>query len=135
MTVRWTVNDTCTVVNLIPATRIADGTVTTSTDFDVRDYDPGSRFLLVMDAFETDATNTGTTWTVVESETDGGAYTAATTDGSLAATGAVPGNVQRVVSVLPNPAKPFVHVVSTPAGAGTDVDITCNLIVIPRAMV
>lgn len=134
MPVRHTVNDTVTVVNLVPATRIADGTVTTSTDFDVRAYPHGSRFLVVMDAFETDAANTGTTWTVTESETDGGVYTTATTDGSLAATGAVPGNVQRVVSVLPNPAKPFVHCVATGA-AGTDVDLTANLIVIPPALV
>ena len=134
MTVRHAVNETVTVVNLVPATRIADATVTTSTDFDVRAYDPGSRFLLILDAFETDAANTGTTWTVEESETDGVTYTTATTSGSLAATGATPGNVQRVVSVTPNPDKPFIHVVAT-GGAGTDVDLTANLVVIPRALV
>jgi hypothetical protein len=135
MPIRWTVNDTVTAVNLVPATRVADATPVTGTDFDVRAYPRGSRFLLVLDAFETNVANTGGTWTVTESETDGGSYTAATTDGSLAATGATPGNVQRVVSVLGNPAKPFVHPVFTGADANAEVDVTAILLVIPAALV
>lgn len=135
MSVRTDVEEVCTAVCALIATRIADATVATGDDFDCRDYDYGSRFLLVLDAYETDATNTGGTWTVVESETDGGSYTACTTSGSLAATGATAGNVQRTVSLIPNPTKPFVHVVFTPASAGTDVDVTATLVVIPAGMV
>lgn len=131
MAVRHTVENEVTVVQLLRATRIADATDATSDDFDVRDYDPGSRFLIIMEAFETDAANTGVTWIVQESETDGGSYTASTTSGSLAATGATAGNVQRVVSLTPNPAKPFVQVVAD-AAAGTDVDVTATLVVLPR---
>jgi hypothetical protein len=133
MPIRWTVNDEVTVVNIVPASRVTDATPVTSTDFDVRAYDPGSRFLLVLDAYETNAGNTGGTWTVVESLTDGGAYTTATTDGALTATGETAGNVQRVVSVLPNPAKPFVHAVFTGADANAEVDVTANLVVVHRA--
>ena len=63
-----------TAVCALVATRIADATVATGDDIDVRTYDPGSRFYAVLDAFETDVTNTGGTWTVTESETDGGTY-------------------------------------------------------------
>jgi len=135
MPVRHTLENELTVVQILRATRIADATVATSDDFDVRSYDPGSRFLLILEAFETDVTNTGGTWSVQESLTDGGTYTASTTSGDLTATGATAGNVQRVVSVLPNPAKPFVQAVFTPADAGTDVDVTATLVVVPRAAV
>lgn len=135
MPVNHTLEDEFTLVNSVPATRIIDATVATGADIDTRAYDPGSRFLLILDAFETDVTNTGGTWTVTESETDGGTYTAATTSGSLTATGATPGNVQRVVSFLPNPAKPFVHPVFTPADASCDVDVTANFVVVDRGMV
>lgn len=134
MPVNHTVENEVTVVQLLRATRIADATDATSDDFDTRSYDPGSRFLLILEAFETDVGNTGVTWIVQESETDGGSYTAATTSGSLTATGATPGNVQRVVSVLANPAKPFVQVVAD-AAAGTDVDVTATLVVLSRASV
>lgn len=135
MPIDWTVENELTVVNIVPATRVTDATPVTSTDFDVRTYDPGSRFLLILDAFETNAANTGGTWTVTESLTDGGVYTTATTDGALTATGETAGNVQRTVAVLPNPAKPFVHAVFTGADATTEVDVTANLVVVPRATV
>jgi hypothetical protein len=119
------------VVQLLRATRVADGTVATSDDFDTRDYAPGSRFLVILEAFETDAGNSGGTWTVVESETDGGDYTAADTSGSLAVLAAEAGNHQRVVTVRPNSAKPFVHAVFT-GDASTDLDVTATLVVLPR---
>jgi hypothetical protein len=134
MPIRHTVENEVTVVQILRATRIADATDATSDDFDVRTFDPGSRFLLILEAFETDAANAGVTWIVQESETDGGSYDPSTTSGSLAATGATPGNVQRVVSLLPNPAKPFVQAVAD-AAAGTDVDVTATLVVLPRGLV
>lgn len=135
MVVRWTVNDTITAVTCVPITNVGDATPVTSTDFDVRDYAPGSRFLLVLDAFETVETNTGGTWKVEESATDGGSYSTATTDGSLAATGATEGTVRRMVSLLPNPAKPFVMLTFTGASAAADVDISATLLVVPGALV
>lgn len=126
--VRWTVDTQVDVRQLIPVTRVVDATPVEHTDLDMRTFPHESRFLLLLNAFETNVANTGGTWTVVESLTDGGAYTAVETHGSLAATGAVPGNVQRVVSFRPNPAKPFLKVVFTGADAAAEVDITATLV-------
>lgn len=131
MAVNWTVNDEVTVVQVMPAARVADATPVLSTDFDVRAYAPGSKFLLILESHETNAGNTGGTWTVTESATDGGSYTTATTDGSLTAIGTGT-DVQRVVSVYPNPAKPFVLVTFTGADANAEVDVTATLVVLPR---
>ncbi len=134
MPVRTDVNAQVTTVQVMPATRVADATPVLSTDFDVRDYPPGSRFLLVLNAFETNTGNTGGTWTVTESATDGGSYSTAATTGSLAATPATAGNAVRTVSVAPNKAKPFVLVTYTGADANAEVDITATLLVLPRGM-
>lgn len=134
MTANWKVNEKLTVVGALAATRVTDATPVLATDFDVRTYAPGSRFLLVLSAFETNANNTGGTWTVTESATDGGSYTTATIGGSLSATPATAGNNVQKVSVYPNSAKPFVLVTYTGADANTEVDITVTLVVIPRGM-
>jgi hypothetical protein len=134
MPIRHTVENEVTVTTLVPITNVSDATPVESTDFDVRTFDPGTRFLLILDAFETVGTNTGGTWMVEESLTDGGSYTAATTSGSLAATGATEGTVRRTVSMLANPAKPFVMVTFTGASAATDVDISATLVALPRAL-
>lgn len=134
MPVRTDVNAQVTTVQVMPATRVADATPVLSTDFDVREYPPGARFLLVLNAFETNVANTGGTWTVTESATDGGSYSTATTTGSLAATPATAGNAVRTVSVSPNKAKPFVLVTYTGADANAEVDITATLIVVPRGL-
>jgi hypothetical protein len=134
MSVNWAVDQKITPVGVLAATRVADATPVLATDFNVRSYDAGSKFLLVLSAFETNTANTGGTWTVTESATDGGSYTAATTHGTLAATPASAGNSVQYVSVLPNDAKPFVLVTYTGADANTEVDITATLLVIPRGM-
>lgn len=133
MTVRWTINDELQVVNLLPAFDQDGGGTKAAAEFDVRTYPPGSRFLLIMDA-EGASGNTGGTWSVGEAATTGGEVTTAVTDGSLAATGASTANVQRVVSLRPNPAKPFVTVLFTDADASTDAYLSVNLVVVPRAM-
>ena len=135
MPIQHTVENELTHVAAIVATRVINGTVVTGDDIDVRTYDPGSRFYVLMNAFETDVTNTGGTFSIEESETDGGTYTACTSSGDLTATGATPGNVARTASFLPNPAKPFVHVLFTPADASTDVDVTASFVVVPRSKV
>lgn len=131
MTVKWTVNDEVTCVQVMPTARVADATPVLSTDFDVRTFRPGTKFLLILQSHETNAGNTGGTWTVTESATDGGSYTAATTDGDLTAIGAGT-DVIRAVSVLPNSAKPFVLVTFTGADANAEVDVTATLVAIPR---
>lgn len=131
MAVNWSANNEVTVVQVMPAARVTDATPVTSTDFDVRSYAPGSKFLLVLESHETNAGNTGGTWTVTESATDGGSYTTATTDGALTAIGTST-DVQRVVSVYPNPAKPFVLVTFTGADVNAEVDVTATLVVLPR---
>lgn len=130
----WEVQEEITVVGVLAATRVADATPVLSTDFDVRTYAPGSRFLLVLSAFETNTGNTGGTWTVTESATDGGSYTTCTLSNSLTATPASAGNDVQKIAVYPNNAKPFVLVTYTGADANAEVDITATLLVIPRAM-
>jgi hypothetical protein len=134
MPTRTDVNAQVTTVQVMPATRVADATPVLSTDFDVRTYPPGARFLLVLNAFETNVGNTGGTWTVTESATDGGTYTACSLHGSLAATPASAGNDVQTVAVKPNNAKPFVLVTYTGADASTEVDITATLVVVPRGL-
>lgn len=116
---------------VIPATRVADATPVTHTAVDVRTLAHHARLALLLSAFETNAANTGGTWSVEESDAAGGEYTAATTIGSLAATGETAGNVNRVVSIIPNPAKPFVRAKFTGATADAEVDITAQLLVMP----
>lgn len=132
--VRHAVDTQVAATQLIASTRVVDATPVTAADIDVRTFETGTRFLLVLNAFETNVANTGGTWSVTESETDGGSYTAADTHGSLAATGATPGNVLRAVSFRPNPAKPFVLVTFTGADANTEVDVTATLVALPRAL-
>lgn len=132
--VRHAIDAQVTVQQLIASTRVVDATPVLAADVDVRTFPHETRFLLVLNAFETNVANTGGTWTVTESETDGGAYTAATVHGSLAATGATPGNVQRVVSFRANPAKPFVLVTFTGADANAEVDITATLVAVPSVL-
>jgi hypothetical protein len=133
MTANWTLNNDLTVVQIMPTARVADATPVLSTDFDVRSYAHGSRFLVVLQSHETNAGNTGGTWTVTESATDGGSYTAATTDGVLTAIGAGT-DVIRSVAVYPNPAKPFVLVTFTGADANAEVDVTATLVVVPAVV-
>jgi hypothetical protein len=123
------------VLNVLSATRVTDATPAVSTAVNLSTADPGSKFLFVMNAFQTNVANTGGTWKIEESATSGGSYTAATTSGSLAATPATtPGNTSRSVSVTPNPLKPWVKVTYTGADATAEVDVTAVLVTIPRAM-
>lgn len=134
MGANWAVDQTITATGSIAATRVADATPIVSTALDTRTLAPGVRLLLVLSAFETNVANTGGTWTVTESATSGGSYTACTTHGTLAATPAAAGNSVQYVSVLPNGAKPWIKVTYTGADANTEVDITATLLLVPRAV-
>lgn len=133
--VNWAVGSQLDPRQVLVATRVASGSAVNSTPFDLRTVEDGSRVALILTAFGTGGGNTGGTWTVNESATSGGSYTAAKLDGSLAATpAAATSDIQRV-SVYPNPAKPFVRVTFTPANASAAVDIATTLVVVPRARV
>jgi len=123
-----------TITGILEPATLADATPEVSTPVDLSDLEAGARHVLVLDAFETQATNTGGTWVVEESATSGGVYTTASTVGSLAATGETAGVVRRKVSVLPNPDMPWLRVTFTGAGAETDVIVSAILLSIPRAL-
>jgi len=132
MTANWAVSARLgTPVQVMPATRVADATPVLSTDFDVRTLPHGARPVLLLSAFETNVANTGGTWTVTESATDGGSYTACTISTALVATPATAGNQLQITTVYPNPAKPFVLVTYTGADANTEVDIAAVMIPVP----
>lgn len=134
MTANWEVQEKITAVSRLDPTAVADATPVACADVDARTYPPGSRFVLVLTAFETNVANTGGTWAVQESATDGGSYTACTIGGTLTATPAAAGTDLQWVSVYPNPAKPFFQAVFTGADANAEVTITVTLLVIPRGM-
>ena len=130
MGARQSVHEEVTVLGLIAASRVADATPVVSTALDLSAYHH-HRFLLIVAAFETNTGNTGGTWTVTESATSGGSYTAATLGGTLAATPASAGNDVQKVSIIPNAAKPFVKVTYTGADTNAEVDVTASLVVLP----
>jgi len=131
--IKWSIDTQVQVVNLL-ASFDQDGAGTKdSAEFDVRTYPRGSRFLLAMDIAGA-AGNTGGTWSVGESATTGGGVTAATTHGSLTATGASTTLVQRKAALHPNPLKPFVRVKFTDTDAATDGLLSVTLLVLPQSV-
>lgn len=134
MTVRWAVGQQLTGVSALAATRVTDATPAASTPINLGSYPPGSRLVFVLQAFETNVANTGGTWTITESATSGGSYTAATVDEAPVATPASAGNDVQVVTVLPNAAKPFVKATFTGADANTEVDVSAVAIIVPRVV-
>lgn len=134
MGANWAVDQRITATGSIAATRVTDATPVVSTALDTGTLAPGVRLMLVLSAFETNVANTGGVWTVTESATSAGSYTAATTHGTLAATPASAGNSVQYVSVLPNGSKPWIKVTFTGADANAEVDITATLLQIPRAV-
>jgi hypothetical protein len=136
MSARWAVDEEVVATVLVAPTAVTDATPVVSTALDLRTFSPGARHELVLEARADAAGNTGGTWVVKESATSGGSYTTATTDGSLAATGAVanPTNVQRTVAVLPNPAKPWLKITFTGADASAEATVSALLVTLPRSV-
>lgn len=95
---------------------IQDDTPVLSSAIDTTSY-PRARILLVAEYNEVGATAHTMAFTVTESATSGGTYTAATTSGTLTATSA---DFVQIASVKRNPAKPFIKVTAT--GSHADVD-------------
>lgn len=105
------------VVQALAPQAIADATPVLSAAIDTRLY-PRKRVLVVAHSKEASDTAHTMTFSVTESATSGGSYTAATTSGDLtplAATGI------QYISVKKNPSKPFIKVVAT--GSHADVDV------------
>lgn len=121
------------VRGLIAASRVTDATPVVSTALDRRTLPDGSRHMLILSAFETNVANTGGTWTVTESATSGGSYTAATLTTALVATPATAGNDVQKTSVTPNASKPWLKVTYTGADANAEVDVTAHLVISNRA--
>ena len=81
---------------------------------------PGKRLFIVFN-HAADATSTGVTLTVLESDASGGSYTAATKTGTVAASTSARSTV---VQVKRNKAKPFVKSSITPAGGSGVISAT-----------
>lgn len=122
------------VAQLINSTRVTDATPVSSTAFNRAALTAGVRVLLVLSAFETNVANTGGVWTVTESATSGGSYTAAALSTALTATPATAGNDIQTTDVMPNSAKPWIKVTYTGADANAEVDITAVRVLIPRSV-
>jgi hypothetical protein len=133
MPTRTDLRNQVTVTQLIAASRVTDATPVVSTALDRSALPAGSRHMLVLSAFETNVANTGGVWTVTESATSGGSYTAATTS-TIAATPATAGNDVQSVDVTPSGTKPWLKVTYTGADANAEVDITASLVRVAQAI-
>jgi hypothetical protein len=85
-----------------------------------------SRILLVATSHEETGTAHTLAFTVTESATAGGEYTAAATTGVLTASAAT--DVTRVASIKRNKAKPFIKVTAT--GSHGDIDVLVSAVVL-----
>ncbi len=81
---------------------------------------PGKRLFVIFN-HAADATSTGVTLTVKESDVSGGSYTAATKTGTVAASNSARATV---VQVKRNPAKPWIKTSITPAGGSGVISAT-----------
>jgi hypothetical protein len=105
-----------TAVEAITPTVIQDDTPVLSAAIDVRSY-PRTRILLVAQYNEVGATTHTMAFTVTESATSGGSYTASTTTGTLTASSA---DTVQWAAIKRNPAKPFLKITAT--GSHGDAD-------------
>lgn len=110
-------SDITTVQALVPQA-LQDATPVLSSAIDTRLY-PRTRIVLVGQTHEVTGTTHTTAFTVTESATSGGSYTASTTSGTLTASAAT--DVIRIATVRRNQAMPFIKVTIT--GSHADVDV------------
>ena len=108
-----------TLVQALVPQVIADSTPVLSAAIDTRSY-PRHRMLLIAENKETTGTAHTIAFTVTESATSAGSYTAAVTTGTLTAISA--SGVQWA-AIKRNPAMPFIKVTAT--GSHLDVDVIC----------
>jgi hypothetical protein len=118
------------VVQVLAPQVIADATPVLSAAIDLRTY-ARDRFLLVCNVKETTATAHTITFTVTESATSGGDYTAATTSGTMTALSA---DGVRFCSIKRNTAMPFIKVTATGSHADVDVIVAAELVTLGTAI-
>ena len=105
-----------TLVEALTPQVIQDDTPVLSSAIDTRDY-PRKRILLVCSYNEVGATVHTMGFTVTESATSNGSYTASTTTGTLTALSA---DYVEWAAIKRNPAMPFIKITAT--GSHADVD-------------
>ena len=113
-----------TVVNALEPQALQDDTPVLSAAIDTDSY-PRARILLIANVVETTGTAHTVAFTVTESATSGGIYTASTTSGTLTASAAT--NTTQWASIKRNKAKPFIKVTVT--GSHGDVDVVLSAVV------
>lgn len=133
MTANWAIDKRVAVRGLIAATRVTDATPVVSTALDLSTLGDGVLPMVVLSAFETNVGNTGGTWTITESATSAGSYTACTLSTALVVTPASAGNDVQSTTISPNAAKPFIKVTYTGADANAEVDVTATLVTFQRS--
>ena len=111
---------------------IQDATPVVSAAVDLREY-PRSRVLIVASVNEVTATAHTVGFTVTESATEGGSYTAANVSGGNLLTG-LTSDVVRSASLLPNNAKPWVKVTATGSHADVDVIVAIHFLFLSQAV-
>ena len=114
------------LVQMLAPQAIQDATPVLSAAVDRKSY-PRMRCLLIANVKEVTPTAHTIAFTVTESATSGGSYTAATTSGTLDALSA-DGN--QYASIKFNKAKPFVKVTATGSHADVDVIVSAHLLFI-----
>lgn len=134
MTANWAFDKKVSYRGLIAASRVADATPVASTALDLSTLGDGVQPVVLLKAFETNTGNTGGTWTITESATSGGSYSACTLSTALVATPASAGNDVQITTIFPNAAKPWIKVTYTGADANAEVDVTAELLLVPRAV-
>lgn len=115
-----------TAVQALKPQAIADATPVLSSAIDLRDY-PRKRMLLMAQVTETTPTAHTIAFTVTESATSGGSYTASTTSGTLTA---LSDDGIQFASIKANFAKPFIKVTATGSHADVDVIVSASILFI-----
>ena len=124
--------DVVTVQALTPQ-QISDDTPVLSSAIDTSSVsNRRTRILLVAAAHEATATAHTMAFTVTESATSGGAYTAATTTGTLTASSAT--DVVRTASIKRNKAKPFIKITATGSHADADFIVSATVLFLGGAV-
>lgn len=91
-----------------------------------------SRIVLVATSHEVTGTAHTLAFTVTESATEGGTYTAATTTGTLTASAAT--DVLRTASIKRNKAMPWIKVTATGSHADVDVLVSATVLFLGNAV-
>ena len=120
-----------TAVQALDAQAIQDATPVLSSAINTDSY-PRARIVLVAHSKEVTATAHTMAFTVTESATSGGSYTAAVTSGTLTASSA--DSVTRVASIKRNKAMPFIKITATGSHADVDVLVSAQVLFLTDAI-